>query len=106
MFLFNYRGESMDRTVTNASFAYLTVGLRQQFLNKRAAVQLNCMDIFNSYKNEYQQNSGIVQQHWRNNFETRMIKLNLSYTFGTTIKKGQKSNGAEEEKKRGVLKED
>lgn len=106
MFLFNYRGKSMDRTVTNASFAYLTVGLRRQFLNKRAAVQLNCMDIFNSYKNEYQQNSGIVQQHWRNNFETRMIKLNLSYTFGTTIKKGQKSNGAEEEKKRGVLKED
>lgn len=106
MFLFNYRGKSMDRTVTNAPFAYLTAGLRQQFLNKRAAVQLNCMDIFNSYKNEYQQNSGIIRQHWQNKFETRMIKLNLSYTFGTTIKKGQKSNGAEEEKKRGISSED
>lgn len=105
MLLFNYRGKSMDRTITNQSFAYLTAGIRQQFLNKRASVQLNFMDVFKSYRNYYQQNSGNVQQLWRNQFETRMVKLNLSYSFGGTIKNAKKSNGAEEEKNRSTLSE-
>lgn len=105
MFLFNYRGKSMDRTLTNQAFAYLTAGVRQQFLNKRASVQLNFVDIFKSYRNEYQQNSGAVQQLWRNQFETRMIKLNLNYNFGGTIKAVKKSEGADDEKKRSTLNE-
>lgn len=105
MFLFNYRGKSMDRTITNQAFAYLTAGVRQQFLNKRASAQLNFMDVFKSYRNYYQQNSGAVQQLWQNQFETRMIKLNLSYNFGGSIKNARKSNGAEEEKKRSTLNE-
>jgi hypothetical protein len=105
MFLFNYRGKSMDRTITNQAFAYLTVGVRQQFLNKRASAQLNVMDVFKSYRNYYQQNSGAVQQFWRNQFETRMVKLSLSYNFGGTIKTIKKSNGAEDEKKRSTVNE-
>ncbi|WP_166641903.1 outer membrane beta-barrel family protein [Pedobacter duraquae] len=105
MLLFNYRGKSMERTITTQPFAYLTAGIRQQFLNKRASVQLNVMDIFKSYKNFYQQNSGSVQQTWQNTFETRMAKLNLSYSFGGTIKNGKKNNGAEEEKKRSAVNE-
>lgn len=105
MFLFNYRGKSIDRSITNQAFAYLTAGVRQQFLNKRASAQLNFMDVFKSYRNYYQQNSGVVQQLWRNQFETRMIKLNLSYNFGGTIRNAKKSAGAEEEKKRSALNE-
>ncbi|MCW3465163.1 outer membrane beta-barrel family protein [Chitinophaga nivalis] len=105
MVLFNYRGKSMDRSITNQAFAYLTMGIRQQFLNKRAAAQLNFMDIFKSYRNYYQQNSGAVQQLWQNQFETSMIKLNLSYNFGGAIKNVRKNNVAEEEKKRSTLTE-
>lgn len=105
MFLFNYRGKSMDRTITNEEFAYLTVGVRQQFLNKRASAQLNFMDVFKSYRNYYQQNSGAVQQLWQNQFETSIIKLSLNYNFGGAIKNPRKSDGAEEEKKRSTLNE-
>lgn len=105
MFLFNYRGKSADRTITNQPFAYLTAGVRQQFLNKRASVQLNVMDIFKSYLNEYNQNSGALQQLWRNKFETRMVKLNMSYSFGGTVKNTKKSNSAEDERRRSTLNE-
>jgi hypothetical protein len=105
MFLFNYRGKSLDRNVTNRAFAYLTAGVRQQLLNKRASAQLNFTDIFKSYRNYYQQNSGEVQQLWINQFETRMVKLNLSYSFGGAIKANKKSNGAEDEKKRSTVNE-
>ncbi|RZJ64652.1 MAG: TonB-dependent receptor [Flavobacterium sp.] len=105
MFLFNYRGRSVDRTITNRAFTYVTAGIRQQFLNKRASVQLNAMDIFRSYRNEYDQNSGRVQQLWRNQFETRMVKLNFSYSFGGTVKNTKKSNSAEDERRRSTLNE-
>lgn len=105
MFLFNYSGKSVDRTTTNQAFTYLTAGARQQFLNKRASAQLSFVDIFKTYRNYYQQNSGAIQQMWRNQFETRMVKLNLSYNFGGTIKNTKKSNSAEEERKRSTLNE-
>lgn len=105
MFLFNYQGKSISRSITNHAFAYLTTGVRQQFLNKRASAQLSIVDLFKSYRNYYQQNSGAVQQLWRNQFETRMVKLNLSYNFGGTIKNTKKSNSAEEERKRSTLNE-
>lgn len=105
MVLFNYRGKNIDRTITNKSFAYVTTGVRQQFLKKKASLQLNFMDVFKSYKNIYQQNSGTVQQLWRNNFETRMVKLNFSYNFGGSIKNTKKSNSAEEEKRRSAVSE-
>jgi len=105
MFLFNYRGKSVDRTITNWAFTYVTAGIRQQLLNKRASIQLNAMDIFKSYRNEYNQNSGTLQQLWRNQFETRMVKLNFSYSFGGMVKNTKKSNGTEEERKRSALSE-
>jgi len=95
----------MDRSITNQAFTYLTAGVRQQFLNKRASAQLSFVDIFRSFRNDYQQNSGAVQQFWRNEFETRMVKLNFSYNFGGTIKNTKKSNGVEEERKRSALSE-
>lgn len=103
MFLFNYRGKSVDRTITNRAFTYVTAGIRQQLLNKRASIQLNAMDIFKSYRNEYTQNSGTVQQLWRNQFETRMVKLNFSYSFGGTVKNTKESNSAEDERRRSTL---
>lgn len=103
MFLFNYRGKSVDRTITNRAFTYVTAGIRQQLLNKRASIQLNAMDIFKSYRNEYNQDSGTLQQLWRNQFETRMVKLNFSYSFGGTVKNTKKSNGTEEERRRSSL---
>ena len=105
MFLFNYRGKSVDRTITNRAFTYVTAGIRQQLLNKRASIQLNAMDIFKSYRNEYKQNSGTLQQLWRNQFETRMVKLNFSYSFGGTVKNTKKSNSADDERKRSTLNE-
>jgi hypothetical protein len=100
MFLFRYSGRNMERTIINEPYATFTVGVRQSFLAKRASLQLNFMDIFKSYKNGYQQNSGSVFQLWQNQFETRMVKLNVSYSFGGTIKNTKKSNGAEDERKR------
>lgn len=105
LFLFNYRGKSVERNISNEAFAYLTVGVRQQFLKKRASVQLNVMDVFNSYKNKFQQNSGPIQQNWRNHIETRMVKLNLTYSFGGSIRNAKKVNGAEDEKNRSVVRE-
>lgn len=105
MFLFNYRSKSVDRTITNRAFTYVTAGVRQQLLNKKASIQLNAMDIFKSYRNEYIQNSGAVQQLWRNQFETRMVKLNFTYSFGGTVKNTKKSNSAEDERKRSALSE-
>ena len=105
MFLFNYRSKNVDRTITNDAYATLTTGIRQTFLNKKASLQLNFMDIFKSYKNSYYQNSGLIQQQWLNQYETRSIKLNLSYSFGGAVKNIKRSNGAEEEKNRTTLKE-
>lgn len=105
LFLFNYRGKSVERNITNEAFAYLTVGVRQQFLKKRASVQLNVVDVFNSYKNKFQQNSGPIQQNWRNHIETQMVKLNLTYSFGGSIRNAKKVNGAEDEKNRSVVRE-
>lgn len=105
MLLFNYRSKSIDRTITNRAFAYVTAGVRQQFLNKKAAIQINAMDIFKSYLNQYDQNSGILKQRWHNQFETRMVKLNFSYSFGGAVKSTKKSNSAEEERRRSVLNE-
>ncbi len=105
MFLINYSGRSIDRTITNQAFAYSTAGARQHFLKKRASAQLSVVDIFKSYRNYYQQNSGAVQQAWRNQYETRMVKLNISYNFGGTIKNTKKSDSAEDERKRSTLRE-
>jgi outer membrane receptor protein involved in Fe transport len=103
--LFNYRGKSMERNIVNNPYTYLTAGTRYSFLSKKAYVQLNFVDIFKSYKNIYQQNSGPVMQLWQNQFETRMVKLNMSYSFGGTVKNIKKGNGAEEERKRTNLNE-
>lgn len=89
----------------NQAIACLIAGVRQKFLNRRASVQPNFMDVFKSYRNKYQQNSGAVQQLLRNQFETRMVKLNLSYNFGGMIKTVKKSEGADDEKLRSTLKE-
>ncbi len=97
LFLFNYRGKSVNRTITNQPFAYLTMGVKQQFLNKRASAQLNFTDVFNSYINYYQQNSGAVQQLWRNRFETSTLKLNLIYNL-RTIKNAKKLTGLKKKK--------
>ncbi|WP_316804211.1 outer membrane beta-barrel protein [Pedobacter nototheniae] len=105
MFLFNYRSKSVDRTLTNDAYAMLTAGIRQTFLAKKASLQLNFMDIFKSFKNSYQQNSGPIQQQWLNQYETRAIKINFSYSFGGAIKNTKRSQGAEEEKIRTNLKE-
>ncbi|RBQ11521.1 outer membrane beta-barrel family protein [Pedobacter miscanthi] len=105
MFLFNYRGKSVDRTITNRAFTYVTAGIRQQLLNKRASIQLNAMDIFRSYRNEYNQDSGTLQQLWRNQFETRMVKMNFNYSFGGTVKNTKKSNSADDERRRSALSE-
>ena len=105
MVLMNYRSKSMERTITNQAYAYVTAGVRQQFLNKRASCQLNFIDIFKSYRNNYLQNSGTVRQSWRYELETRMVKLNFSYSFGGTIRNTKKSNGAEEERKRSAVNE-
>ncbi|RZJ56338.1 MAG: hypothetical protein EOO45_28940 [Flavobacterium sp.] len=80
---------------------YPNVRLRE----KKASVQLNAMDIFKSFRNEYTQNSGPLKQLWRNRFETRMVKLNMSYSFGGTVKNTRKSSGAEDERRRSTLNE-
>jgi outer membrane receptor protein involved in Fe transport len=105
MVLFNYRSKTMERTITNQAHAYVTTGVRQQFFKKRGSAQLNFIDVFKSYRNNYQQNSGTVEQSWINHFETRMVKLNFSYSFGGTIKNTKKSDAVEDERKRTTLNE-
>ncbi|MNT14127.1 hypothetical protein D3C86_1631980 [compost metagenome] len=105
MFIYNYRGKSVERNISNEAFGYLTVGVRQQFLKKRASVQMSLVDVFKSYKNSFQQNSGAIQQNWRNHIETRMLKVNLTYSFGGTIRNVKKVNSAEDEKNRSIVRD-
>ncbi len=105
MFIYNYRGKSVERNISNEAFGYLTVGVRQQFLKKRASVQMSLVDVFKSYKNSFQQNSGAIQQNWRNHIETRMVKVNLTYSFGGTIRNVKKVNSAEDEKNRSIVRD-
>lgn len=105
MFLLNYYGKSEERNIVNDPYFMLTAGAKQVFMGKKASVQLNFVDIFNSYKSRYTQNSVVIKQLYENHYETRTIRLNLSYSFGGTLNRTKNSTSADEERNRTNIKE-
>lgn len=105
LILFRYRGKSVVQNITNDPYFTFNSGLRQQILGNKGIIALNVSDIFHSFKSKYVQNSINVKQYWNNQYETRLLRMNFTYSFGGKIKKPKTSNGADDEKKRTNIKE-
>jgi iron complex outermembrane recepter protein len=78
------------------------VGLQKKALNDALTVRLGCSDVFNSLDIRLVRNFGGLFYTNRFKWETRRIKLSLSYKFGRkNIKEPRNRNsGLEEEKRR------
>jgi hypothetical protein len=103
--LYQYRGKSVVQNITNDPYFLVVSGLRQQIFGNRGILAVNVTDIFHSFKSKFVQNSVNVKQYWNNEYETRLIRVNFSYSFGGKIKKPKTGTGADEEKKRTNIKE-
>jgi hypothetical protein len=80
-------GSSPRRTIqgTNPSFSILGMGVRQQFMKKKASLGINVLEPFNKYKNFNSSLSspGFVQNSTFQ-FPFRSVGLTFQYSFGKT----------------------
>lgn len=80
-------GSSPRRTIqgTNPSFSILGMGVRQQFMKKKASLGINVLEPFNKYKNFNSNLSspGFVQNSTFQ-FPFRSVGLTFQYSFGKT----------------------
>lgn len=80
-------GSSPRRTIqgTNPSFSILGMGVRQQFMKKKASLGINVLEPFNKYKNF---NSSLSSPGFTQNstfqFPFRSVGLTFQYSFGKT----------------------
>lgn len=83
----------------------LGFGIKRMLLDNRCAIVLNVSDIF--WTEPYRWNTTLesMKEEWTAKNDTRVVKLNITYRFGTgKVKKVQGNNSAEEEKKRATIK--
>ncbi len=90
-------GSSPRRTIqgTNPSFSILGMGVRQQFMKKKASLGINVLEPFNKYKNFNSNLSspGFVQNSTFQ-FPFRSVGLTFQYSFGkTTFSNPQQKKG-------------
>ena len=88
---------------TFGAYSVLSIGLRQQVLNKKGSVSVNANNILNSEgHNAIDRNSGLYQYSYFN-FYTRTVTLSFSYRFGSgkTTKVKIESGSADEQKRAG-----
>jgi hypothetical protein len=104
MFFYTYVSRSQDQNIINDANSYVTAGLAQNFLNKRASITISVTDLFNTYRNAYTQNSVNVNQNVFNDYETRIARIRFSYNFGGSIKKTKASTSADDQKDRSETK--
>jgi hypothetical protein len=103
--LLRYRSRSETANIITEPYFTFTAGFRKQILGTRGSVSCNVTDIFNTFKNNYLQNSQFVTQAWINHYESRILRFSFNYAFGGKIKKTKTSDGAADEKKRTDSKE-
>lgn len=90
-------GSSPRRTIqgTNPSFSILGMGVRQQFMKKKASLGINVLEPFNKYKNF---NSSLSSPGFTQvstfQFPFRSVGLTFQYSFGkTTFSNPQQKKG-------------
>lgn len=104
MFIYSYVGKSQNQNVLNDANGYVTAGLVQNLVAKKATITLSVTDVFNTYRNAYTQNSVNVNQRYFNNYESRIARIIFSYNFGGSINKTKASTSAEDQRDRAVSK--
>ena len=84
---------------TSSSTTY--VGLKYLMLNKKLTIGLNFEDLFRSDFSTYSNNSSNIEQSYKQYYDTRLVRLSLTYKFGNkNISVKKREIGNEEEKSR------
>lgn len=98
----NYISPNVYGVLNLKSFYGIDLGINRSFLDNKLSVQLAVSDIFNTwgkrtvYSNLQGSRFNVVRS-----FDSRVIRLSLSYKFGNTkLKSSDGKSGAEEEKNR------
>lgn len=82
----------------------LGAGLKRMFFNNKIAVVLNASDILWTEPYRWKTSVLNMKESWKAKNDTRVVKLNITYRFGTgKSKKPQNRGGADEEKKRAIV---
>jgi len=97
-------GSSPRHTIqgTNPSFSILGMGVRQQFMKKKASLGINVLEPFNKYKNF---NSNLSSPGFTQNstfqFPFRSVGLTFQYSFGKTTFTADKNKINNDDTKQG-----
>jgi len=79
----------------------MDAGFQKSFLNDKAKVKISISDIFKSMGWSGSSQFGVMNMYGEGNWDSRRIKVNLSYAFGNQNVKSRKRNiGSEAESKR------
>ena len=78
------------------------VGIQKQLFNKKLTIKAGVTDIFNTVANNYKINYDNVDVIGKQGFDSRRVRLNITWRFGNDKLKQvrQRSSGAEEETSR------
>lgn len=99
---FVYESPTVSGMYNFKAYYVLDAGIGKSLLNKRAELRLSVSDILNSDKNRYYSNlPGLVLSGYQK-AETRIVRLNFSYKFGSKSVSSvrNRTTGSEAESKR------
>jgi len=95
-----YNASNVSGLIKTEALGSVNAGLQKKMFGKKGSLRLNVTDIF--YTNRAR-NSVVYPGfdiHFNNYPETRIVRLNFSYTIGKTGDAMRKRNGQDEERKR------
>jgi outer membrane receptor protein involved in Fe transport len=83
----NYVSERLTPQGKQLPSFVMNLGLRREFLKKKAAFIFTVSDLFNSLRNNSELNTAELYQYVSRRRSARMIYAGISYTFGRQLKK-------------------
>jgi len=87
----NYVSERLTPQGKQLPSFVMNMGLRQEFLKKKAAFIFTVSDLFNSLRNNSELNTPELYQYVSRRRSARMIYAGISYTFGKQLKKSKEN---------------
>jgi len=86
----NYNGYQKTALSVSEPVYFSVIGLSHTFFDKALSVNVQGMDLFNTYNNSYNIYGENYTDEIQNNFKMQSVSLNISYTFGKTFEKKNK----------------
>lgn len=98
---FRYAGKSQEGTSVYRPNSNLSLGIKTMLMNNKASLALNVTDFFHDQNYIWTSNTGSIMESRDVRVDSRVIRLNFSYRFGSSVAKGMTpGKGADEEKRR------